>query len=259
MTAPDLHTLTGAYAADALTLEERQAFEQHLAECEACRHEVAELTTTAARLAVGAATAPPPSLRARVMAEVAATAQLPAEVSPRAGERTGTPAPTTLESRRQADAGSSPPWYRQPFAIAAAVLLVVSLALGGLLVRTQQQADQSRSDAQRFEAIIENPSHVVVGRPVTDGGRATVIAADGQAVFLARNLPALPSGRAYQLWVLDSAGARSAGVLSPSAGGRVEHFVSGVGTGDSLGLTVEPSGGSDQPTTDPIWVAPTSA
>ena len=47
----DLHKLTGAYAVDALDDLERARFEQHLAECDDCRAEVAELRETAALLA----------------------------------------------------------------------------------------------------------------------------------------------------------------------------------------------------------------
>ena len=38
----DLHTLTGAYAADALSGTERLAFERHLDDCPACAQEVRE-------------------------------------------------------------------------------------------------------------------------------------------------------------------------------------------------------------------------
>ena len=36
----DLHTLSGAYALDALSAEEAEEFSRHLAQCEACREEV---------------------------------------------------------------------------------------------------------------------------------------------------------------------------------------------------------------------------
>ena len=52
MSDQELHTLTGAYATDALDADERGAFEQHLESCGSCRLEVAELRATAARLAV---------------------------------------------------------------------------------------------------------------------------------------------------------------------------------------------------------------
>ena len=67
---PDLHTLTGAYAVDALPDDERERFEDHLAVCAACEQEVRELQATAARLGAISVAAPPPSMRARVLAEI---------------------------------------------------------------------------------------------------------------------------------------------------------------------------------------------
>ncbi|EOD68417.1 zf-HC2 domain-containing protein, partial [Amycolatopsis vancoresmycina] len=61
MTA-ELHTLTGAYALDAVSDVERAEFERHLGACAACRQEVAELRATGARLGVAASADPPPSL-----------------------------------------------------------------------------------------------------------------------------------------------------------------------------------------------------
>ncbi|HYN16781.1 MAG TPA: zf-HC2 domain-containing protein, partial [Actinomycetes bacterium] len=46
----DLHTLTGAFAAHALSDTERLAFERHLEACPACAQEVRELQATTARL-----------------------------------------------------------------------------------------------------------------------------------------------------------------------------------------------------------------
>jgi anti-sigma factor RsiW len=71
----DLHTLTGAYAADALSETERLAFERHLDACPACAQEVRELTETAARLGSAVAVPPPAALWERVRAEAAATRQ----------------------------------------------------------------------------------------------------------------------------------------------------------------------------------------
>jgi len=46
----DLHELTPAYALDALAADEAEAYEEHLAQCERCRAELAELRETAAAL-----------------------------------------------------------------------------------------------------------------------------------------------------------------------------------------------------------------
>jgi len=245
MTTPDVHTLTGAYAADALPDEERRAFDAHLAECPACAQEVAELRATAARLAAGTAETPPPALRERVLAQARQTRQ----VSPLPVVSTSAPAAAPTPRA----------WYRQPLAAAAALLLIVALGLGAVAVRAERRADDAQRQADRISALLTDPGRVVQGMPVTTGGRAAMVAADGDAIFTARGLRALPANRSYQLWVIDEQGARSAGVLGRAGDGRLERFVTGIRPGDSMGLTVEPASGSEAPTTDPIWLASSSA
>lgn len=65
--ADDVHTLTGVYALDALSADERAEFESHLEECPACRREVREFRAVCADLALLAEQAPPPSLRSKVL------------------------------------------------------------------------------------------------------------------------------------------------------------------------------------------------
>jgi anti-sigma-K factor RskA len=48
-------------------------------------------------------------------------------------------------------------------------------------------------------------------------------------------------------------GSRSIGVLSAARGGMAgPMIISGLAPGDAIGLTVEPAGGSPQPTSAPI-------
>jgi hypothetical protein len=245
MSDHDLHVLTGAYATDALDADERAAFEQHLESCAPCRLEVVELRATAARLAVAASAAAPAALRERVLAEVAHTRQQ----SPLGGV-------TRLDERRTAP---SPPWYRQPATAAAAVLLVIATGLGGLAVIENQRADQARvqADAARehaaqIAAVVADPDHIERTLPVASGGTGTVLASGDVAVFLGKDLPELPDGRAYQLWRMTDQDSQSAGVLG--RGGDVTGVVTGMGPEDAVGVSVEPESGSDQPTSDPVFV-----
>ena len=65
-----IHELSAAYALDALSADERQEFEQHLAHCAECQETVAAFHDTAASLAHGVeAQQPPPELRARILDE----------------------------------------------------------------------------------------------------------------------------------------------------------------------------------------------
>jgi len=69
----DLHDLTSAYALDALDADETEAYERHLAQCEQCREQLAELNETTGALAFGAASpAPPPGLRSAILEAAAA-------------------------------------------------------------------------------------------------------------------------------------------------------------------------------------------
>ena len=72
----ELHLLTGSYALDALTDDERAEFEKHLDRCPSCAEEVRGLRETAARLAMATAVTPPPGMRQEVLAAAALTRQL---------------------------------------------------------------------------------------------------------------------------------------------------------------------------------------
>jgi anti-sigma factor RsiW len=236
MTDHDLHTLTGAYAADALDPVEREVFERHLESCDSCRAEVRELQATTARLAVGVSATPPAGLRDRVLAEVGRTRQL----SPQGDV-------VRLDERRR-----DRPWYRQPATAAAAVLLVVAIGLGGWAVQESRQKAEAERLAERIAAVVVDPQRTVRTLPVADGGTGTVVAANGIAVFHGSDLPRLPDGRAYQLWRISGQESQSAGVLG--RGGELTGVVTDLGAGDAVGVTVEPSTGSDQPTSDPVFL-----
>lgn len=234
MSDHDLHTMTGAYAADALPADERAAFETHLETCAVCRQEVAELTATTARLAVAVAEAPPAGMRERVLAEAARTRQ----VSPRASV-------TDLAGHRDRRS-----WLRSPASAAAAVLLVVAAGLGSVAVAEHRSADDARQLADRIAAVVSDPDKVEHTVAVNGGGTATLVVSHGTAVFHASDMTTLPEGRAYQLWRINGQESTSAGVLG--RGGDVTRLLTELAPTDSLGVTVEPASGSDQPTTTPV-------
>src|SRR6202035_5447931 len=76
----DLHSLTGAYALDALEGgSERDRFTRHLTRCPSCASEVRGFREVATALAFAAAAEPPPELRAQVLTAAARIRQLPPE------------------------------------------------------------------------------------------------------------------------------------------------------------------------------------
>ena len=130
----DIHALVGAYAVDALDDLERAAFERHLAECPACQQEVAGLQEAAGLLGALSTTAPPPSLRDRVLADITTVRPLPPAVEPPAvAQPFGQPtAPSTAQPDAHAPGGRSR--FRPRLLVAAAAALI---ALGGAVTIAQ--------------------------------------------------------------------------------------------------------------------------
>ena len=282
----ELHLLTGAYAVDALESAEFDAFERHLTRCGPCATETRGLRETAARLAIGVTLPPPPAMRQRVMDATYQTRQLPPAASQvphgqhvqpsqrvlagRLGRsvRPGRSVRLGLLGRSGRPGGAGRP--RQPqragrlgrprlgVAVAAslaAISLVAVIVLGAAQVRTTHQLDTARAVA----AVLAAPDARTGSRPAYGGGTVTVIVSQARhsAVITTAGLPSLPSDEIYQLWVLDQAGARSAGLLPAAQHGRTAPLLAtGVGADDHFGITVEPAGGTTRPTTTPLVVMP---
>ena len=241
----ELHLLTGSYALDALTGDERAEFEKHLERCPSCAEEVRGLRETAARLALATAVTPPPGMRQKVLAAAALTRQLPP---------TGrSPLPRARGSRRRSLSRAGITAGILALAAAVVFLLVTQLS-------TSHQLQQARQDNSAIAAVLTAPDARIESLPATAGGTVTAVMSlrQEEAVVTTSDLPALPGTRVYQLWVMTSSGAaKSAGLLAfTSSGSTTPVLADGVLPGDRLGITVEPAGGTPQPTTTPVVVMP---
>ena len=242
----ELHLLTGSYALDALTGPELTEFEKHLSRCAPCTDEVRGLRETAARLAMATAIAPPPEMRQRVLAAAPLTRQFPPPgriLLPRAGRRRVSPSQAGITTAILALA-------------AAVVLLLVTL------VSTRHQLEQAQAGNHAIATVLAAPDARVESATATVGGTVTAVTSVShhEAVVSTAGVPALPAAKVYQLWVMSPSGARSAGLLPAShAGTTAPVLASGVRPGDRLGITVEPAGGTAQPTTAAVVVMPVQA
>ncbi|MEU0304169.1 anti-sigma factor [Streptomyces sp. NPDC006175] len=243
MSTAELHTLTGAYALHALPDEERVAFERHLGACEACAQEVRELSATAARLGLAVSATPPPGLRDRVLRDITTVRQEP----PPRGRSAGS----------GVSAGRARRW--STYALAACV--AAAAALGGVAVWQNQLAQDARRETARAEQHNEQVARVLTAPDATtsaadlgNGARGTVVVSQSvnRAVFLASDLARPPGGKVYQLWFDDGGTMRAAGLMNPSATDDAVLLDGPVDRASGMGITVEPAGGSEQPTSDPV-------
>ncbi|GAB3016899.1 hypothetical protein GCM10011376_03200 [Nocardioides flavus (ex Wang et al. 2016)] len=236
----DLHKLTGAYAMDALDELERARFEQHLAQCDDCRAEVAELRETAALLSETVAVPPPTSLRESVLAGISQVRPLAPEV-PAPG-----PAPAPVRSehpdRRRG-------WM--PFLVAAALAIFVGL---GAMIVAPWADDDEVPRLTAAEQVLQAPDAEEVFLDLGEAGRATVVRSKSQdkAVITTEDMVSAPEGKDYELWFMSPEEEFVAAGLMPDAPDQTVVLDGSAAEAVAVGITVEPEGGSDQPTSDPI-------
>lgn len=239
------HTLVGAYAMRALSAADTKRFERHLARCPECAAEVAEFGEVAARLAAAAAARPPEALKDRAMAAAARVRQLP--------PATGEAGAARMPRRR----GWLP---RQSWAVrlalATAVAAMVLAGTFGLTASTERhQLSQDQARSRQVAAVLTARDAVMLDAKVRTGGMAAVVMSRRQRVlmFAATGLRVLPSSKCYELWLIGPAGDTPAGMLPVPRQGRTGPVIAGgLAAGDQLGLSIEPAGGSNQPTSPMI-------
>ena len=241
----DLHSLAGPYALDALEAgSERDRFTRHLSRCQSCAAEVKGFREVATAMAFAAAGEPPAELRGRVLAAAARTRQLPPEVSTHARPR---------RSRTRV------PWVPWLSGVVATASIVVAVLFGFAQAHTRDELNQVKAENQAISLLLSAPRAKLLTYEVTHGGEATVVlSADRhELAVVTTGLPALPPGKVYQLWLIGKPKTVSAGLLPAAKNGQTPAVLAtGVVKGDTLGLTVEPAGGSAQPTTTPILALP---
>ncbi|MDW3220422.1 MAG: anti-sigma factor [Acidimicrobiales bacterium] len=223
----DLHHLAAAYALDALDDDERAAFEAHYPTCDICSSDVVDYRETAAVLASADAAPAPAGLGDRVMAEIAQTRQIPPIVPDRVVD---------LADRRRNRT------RRAGFlaAAAAAVIAIVGFAV----------SLRGTSGTDDFERVLGEPDAVVLSLEGDDGEiRVVWSAALDQVVVIGNGLADPGPGFIYELWFLLDEGVAPAGLFRPDDNGvlRAVLDVDDI-DGGGFGVTIEPAGGSDQPT-----------
>ena len=235
----DDHTfedLKDAYVLGALPKDERAAFEGYLAAHPERQAEIDDLVGLVGLLAL----APPEhetpvTLRARVMDVV--------EAEGSTARRTG---------------GRTSSWFNRlgdfrNAALAAAALLLVGLVSWNLLLQgdvrdLRGEVDQARGANAGLQQDIE-----LAGAWSQQGTRAEVAALDkDRAILIVEDMPSMPEDRTLQVWVIEGDNPEPSGLLDPAGNMAAAPITTPLNGAAAIAVTVEPAGGSDAPTTDPV-------
>src|ERR1700680_3084584 len=162
----DLHSLSGAYALDALESgAERDRFIRHLNRCQTCTNEVRGFREVATAMAFAAAAEAPPELRERLLTPATRPRQLPPEVR------------THARPRRTRAWPHNVPWVPWLSGAIATASIVVAVLFGFAQAHTQQQLNQARAVNQAIALVLSAPHIQLLTRPTSKGGVATVVLA----------------------------------------------------------------------------------
>ncbi len=234
------------YALGEIDADARQEMEQHLASCPACRRELQQLRADLGLLALSTVgPAPPSHSKQRLMQAIAAEPRAPRPAA--AVERTG--------------------WrmWVPLFASLGLFLVAVMLwrdngrmkdQLAELGNRNQDQSVQLTQMSDQLR-LLTAPDAVHVSlnpqkSPRQPSGTAIISPSQKRMMFMASNLPQVPNGMAYELWIIPMKGApMAAGVFKPDEHGNammMDHPMPAGVEAKAFALTVEKEAGSDKPT-----------
>jgi anti-sigma-K factor RskA len=234
------HDDVGSYVLRALPDDEHERFEAHLASCEQCRRDVAELQVAADTLPLAAVQVdPPPELRDRIMTVVRSEAELREAAEARADDPAAAPVAAKPPRRRRWALSLRP----LPAALAAGALVAAGV-IGGVVLTGGDDTTTVTGTVQ----IASAPT-----------ARASLQLSDDATKLEVRRMPPPPAGKVYQVWLKrpnqDPAPTTALFRTDPDGSADVEIQRGRLKGVEQVLVTAEPDGGSMKPTSDPVIVA----
>ncbi len=250
MNCAEVDELLGAYALDALPADEAAQVRAHLAGCPEQAEKAAELRSVAVRLSAAAEpVAPPVELRARVLR---ASAREPQE--PLAGRGEDARPPSDGQRFAPGRIVRFAPRVSITWASIAAVVVaaIIGLAVWNIVLQTRGGGASVDQLARRATKVTTLEASGAPGSGVVifyKDERKALVVADGMR-------PLDPAKNTYQLWAIDGGKPTSIGLMQVSSDGHAVMVVPfDAARAKTLAVTIEPPGGSLQPTSAPIMRA----
>ncbi len=252
------HDLVGAYAVDALDESQRAEFERHLAQCAACADELADFYEVLGSVADTQAVVPPAEVWHSVQGRIDGSAGEASGIERSAANSAGLA--STAEPQRPDDVPTgvgererSRPALRWLAAAAVAAVLFVGGVLVGRQTMPVQPVAADAASASVLEVAAAGDANFTDVDLMGSQSRVVTSGEMDKSVFLASDLPTPAKGMCYQVWRVNEDGSKqSAGVFVPDEQGHVAVVLDGGADVESYVITLEPPGGSKEPTGDMV-------
>jgi anti-sigma-K factor RskA len=236
----DLLGMAYPYALDALDDQERRELDARVAAADedtrvAFAVEVRAIRESLAVVSEVGAVAPPPQLRARLLEQIGQDAQADAY------------APVHLDHHRN---------RRHRWRIAVAAAAAVGILAGGTVIARQLTEGPDPTVA---EQVLQAADMQSSSTPIPGGGSATASYSKSEdaAVLVMNDVVPPAADSVYQMWLLPESGDAPvpAGTMTPDDVLPTTTVVlDDIGPMTKLAFTIEPPGGSPQPTSNPFAV-----
>jgi hypothetical protein len=240
----EVKMMVAAYAIGAVPEEEMPAIRDHILSCGVCMAEADAYAATASALALTVEPAPlPPGFADRVLEQV----------RPPQTERVPTKRSWSLFPR-----------------VALGALALAAVVLTGGLIDARNDAEAARrrlvaleEQAERNEAALSAFVHSDEGMRLegSSGAVAQMVPTPAGATLAVAGLPEAPEGHVYQLWLVRGACGdqepcthESGGLFDVDEGLVVVQVDRSVRNFAGAAVTLEPEGGSEGPTSEPLLI-----
>lgn len=257
----DMLDEVAVYALGALASADARRVREHIESCAICADEYAHLKPAAVAVGLSAETAgdaracPSTLLKPRIMAKVRGENAAASVTSPAA-------VPSRAPGTR------SPIWPAYLVAAACVAIAIISsmwnVALTGQLRQAQQELARTTQQSRTLAATLADERMTLSDLLGVDAkhyvqGAGEVVTRGSRIYVAMHDLPQPPRGKVYQAWTLPKGGKTmvpSATFVPDAHGVAVVALAPDARATSTVAVSVEPEGGSKQPTTKPILVVP---
>lgn len=160
-------------------------------------------------------------------------------------------------------------WFAAWIAVATALAAVAVVTVETRSFRSEEAqmratiAHSGREAAALRQAfdLIQAPDtrEINFGQGAPAPPRGRVFVNRSGVLLMASRLPAPPTGKTYEMWIIRGGSPRPAGLFASDEAGNALHFYSpeaAPASGDIVAVTLEPAGGVNAPTSAPVIAVP---